>query len=112
DPEIERLERLLGRFAPVPAMPPLPAPVVRWGSPRTFAPMLATAAAVILMVARVWRAAPQSSPTWTVAAVAGQPRIGTTAFESEGRLAVGDTLVTDPASRARINVGTIGEVTI
>lgn len=123
DPEIERLERLLGRFAPVRAMPPLPAPEVRWRSVRTLAPLVATAAAVIVMVAITWRTvsrtsppspAARTTPTWAVAAVAGQPRIGATTIDpaTEGRFTVGDTLVTDPSSRARIDVGDIGEVTV
>lgn len=115
DPEIERLERLLGRFSSVPAMPPLASPTVRWRSLRTLAPMLATAAAVIVMVAIASRSKQAVSPAngaWTVASVTGQPRIGRDAVAGDARLGVGESLVTDPSSRARLEVGAIGEVTI
>src|SRR5262249_39845892 len=46
------------------------------------------------------------------AAIEGQPVIGSSALAGSGRLAVGQTLVTDAASRARVTVSTIGEVTV
>ena len=44
--------------------------------------------------------------------MAGQPRIGSAPLAATGRLAVGDTLVTDASSRARLDVSTIGQATI
>src|SRR4029078_10883535 len=40
------------------------------------------------------------------------PRIGSTSLTGDGRLAVGQTLVTDGDSSARVEVSTIGEVTV
>ena len=112
DPDVARLEALLGRLRSAPPPPALPEPVVpetRWLNARTLAPFLATAAVVTLMVAAAWRT-PQ--PSWDVERLAGQPRIGSTALAAGSRLAVGETLVTDSASRARIDVSTIGHVNV
>jgi hypothetical protein len=112
DPDVERLEALLGRLRSAPPAPALPAPAVaetRWLSVRTLAPFLATAAVVTFMVAATWRTA---QPSWEVARLAGQPRIGSTVLAAGSRLAVGETLVTDGSSRARIDVSTIGHVNV
>src|SRR4051812_48047764 len=105
DPEVERLEALLGRLrstAPPPALPVPVAPATQWLTPRTLVPFLATAAVVALMVASVSRT---SQPSWQVERLAGNPRIGSTALAAGSRLAIGERLVTDASSRARIEVG-------
>jgi hypothetical protein len=118
DPDVQRLERLLGRLRSVPRLPSLPSmprPSKRsvfshW--PSVLFP-LATAALVALMVGNTFRIAraPRAS-SWTVASLAGQPRIGASALTSTSRLGVGDTLTTDATSRAQIDVSTIGRVTV
>jgi hypothetical protein len=134
DPDVERLERMLGRLkttAPPPALYDrtwAPASVsgrsrfaaeaeagptrVHWTSPRFLAPALAAAATVVMMVGLTWQTTLAPVAGWDVAATIGSPRIGSSALTGSGRLAVGDTLVTDSASRAQIDVSTIGQVTI
>lgn len=51
-----------------------------------------------------------SSPAWEVTALAGTPHIGETALTKTGTLQVGEWLETDAASRARLQVGRIGNV--
>jgi hypothetical protein len=111
DPDVLRLERLL-RPLGASASRPLPTvlPARPWRRVRVLAPFLATAAVILLMVASALLTARQ--PSWDVAAISGQPRVGWTMVESAGRMGVGDTLTTDGASRARIDVSTIGQVTI
>ena len=111
DPEVQRLEALLGRLRSVPPLPQLPETPVRWWSLRYLTPMLAAAAAIIVMIGVAWKTT-RGSASWEVASMAGQPRIGSTALAGNGRIAVGQMLVTDASSRARMNVSTIGEVTI
>jgi hypothetical protein len=62
------------------------------------------------MVASAWKTT--SDPSWAVSRLAGQPRIGSNRVTASGRLALGETLVTDSASRARIDVSAIGHVNI
>jgi FecR protein len=143
DPDVERLERMLGRLRTTQTAPQIPRTVrleadttydtydtygthdargthdkstaqVRWRTVRFLAPTLAAAASIALMVGLTWRTAGTagSAASWEVASLSGQPRIGSTTFIGEGRLAVGQTLTTDAASRARMDVGTIGQVTI
>jgi FecR protein len=117
DPDVERLETMLGRLR---STPPLPALPDRSGRPasagpawslRALAPTLAAAASIALMLGLTWRSI-DSTPSWDVARLDGQPRIGSTTLAANGRIAVGQTLVTDSASRARVEVSTIGEVTV
>lgn len=51
-------------------------------------------------------------PSWEVESLAGAPRIDGDRMSNTGRLAVGESLETDGASRARISVGAIGQVDI
>ena len=83
---------------------------VRWRTLRFLAPAFAAAAAIVLMVGVVWRGPGPRS--WEVASLDGRPRIGSRPLSGEGRLAVGQTLSTDASSRARVEVSTIGEVTV
>jgi len=130
DPDVERLEQMLGHLrttVPVPAIRPdtvrsdtdRPAAVRRdtvrsqpdaTYSIRFLAPALAAAAAIVLMVGAVWQG--QSARSWEVASIEGQPRIGSSPLSGAGRLAVGQTLSTDASSRARMEVSTIGQVVV
>ncbi len=111
DPDVQRLEALLGRLRSIPPVPQLPETPVRWRSVRYLTPMLAAAAAIIVMIGVAWQST-RGSASWEVASIAGQPRIGSTALAGTGRIAVGQTLVTDAVSRARMQVSSIGSVTI
>jgi hypothetical protein len=111
DPVVQRLEQLLGRLQSAPPVPQLPVAAVRRRHWPSLTPMLAAAAAIVLMVAGTWRTT-QMSASWEITTVAGEPRIGSAALSGRGRIAVGDVLVTDNTSRARLSVSTIGEVTV
>jgi hypothetical protein len=78
---------------------------------RFLGPALAAAAAIVMMVGLMWQGN-RNAASWEVASIHGQPRIGSTALSGAGRLAVGQTLSTDHSSRARMEVGTIGQVTV
>src|SRR6266850_1263052 len=117
DPDVQRLEALLGRLrtpladAPAPGLPPQ---LIRWRTLRYLGPALATAAAVLVMIGVTLRTT-RVATSWEVASLAGQPRVGSAALAGTGRIAVGQTLVTDAESQARMTVGAIGpigEVTI
>jgi hypothetical protein len=58
----------------------------------------------------VWSLA--TAPGWKVATLEGTPRVGERALGAHGRLAPGEWLVTDAASRARLEVGDLGIVDI
>lgn len=111
DPDVERLEALLGRLRSTPPVPQLPDVPVRWRTLRYLAPMLAAAAAILLMVGLAVRTL-RHAPSLEIARVEGRPRIGSATVGGSGRIAVGQTLVTDAASHVRVNVGTIGYVDI
>jgi len=120
DPEVERLERALGRLrstAPVPdfsAIGRRAAPSTRYVGWRFFVPALAAAATIAMMVGAAWPTAPTTSTTasWPVARLSGTPRIGARGVSHTSRLAIGETLATDAASSARVEVGAVGVVTI
>jgi len=117
DPEVERLERALGRLrstAPVPdfsAIGPRAAPSTRYVGWRFLAPALAAAATIALMAGAAWQTTPAAA-SWPVARLSGTPRIGLRGVSDASRLAVGETLATDAASSARVDVSTVGVVTI
>jgi hypothetical protein len=86
------------------------------GTPRStlqwFVP-LAVAASVALLFAVVQRApVMRAGPSWTVASVEGAPRVGSRAISGSGQIYVGQWLETDQASRAKVEVGSIGYVNV
>src|SRR5919106_723738 len=99
DPDVQRLERLLGQLQSVPPVPQLPETFVRGHRLRVFAPVLAAAAAIVFMVAGTWQST-RLPASWEIASLSGQPRVGSTVIGGRGRLAVGATLITDSASQA------------
>jgi hypothetical protein len=54
----------------------------------------------------------QNRPAWQVAGLEGAPRVGRRALGPSCKLPVGEWLVTDATSRARLTVGEIGEVLV
>ncbi len=126
DPDVERLEQMLGRLRTTPPAPDVSETSVGPGVSRAartaraphlyvgvrfLAPALA-AAAVIALMAGLTRQAAQQRASWQVASLSGEPRIGSQTVAGEARIAVGQTLTTDAASSARVEVSTIGEVTV
>jgi ferric-dicitrate binding protein FerR (iron transport regulator) len=78
----------------------------RWRLP------LAIAAALALAAGLHWWRPVRFGPSWKVDAMDGAPRIGRTVVTEAAKLTVGEWLETDAASRARVTVGTIGEVSL
>jgi len=130
DPEIQRLESALGKFRHQGGRPAFPhtVPAAPWWSVLFFGwPMrLAafSAVAAVMALAAVWFVSHRShgSPGpalggsasgWQVARIAGAPRVGSTAIESQAAtLAPGQTLVTDGRSRAEISADETGEIDV
>jgi hypothetical protein len=135
DPEVVLLEQMLGRLRSTASAPPIAANHeprttngerrTANGEPRTymgvrfFAPALAAAATIAVMVGLTWNnAAPfatgvsAGNASWDVSVLIGTPRIGASVLVGDGRIAVGQTLTTDEGSRAKMEVGDIGQVTV
>src|SRR5258705_2034990 len=119
DPDVERLERMLGRLRSTAAMPELPdrsaglsSPRIAtlkgslYVSPRFLVPALAAAASIVAMIGVTWQTI-GGTRSWEVERMAGQPRIGGFALAGTRRLRVRQTLVTDTAARARLHPSTV-----
>jgi hypothetical protein len=82
----------------------------------TWRKQIAIAAAVIVVfsIGIVWLYNSRKPPAkaWQVTRLGGAPRIGSETISSRGSLAIGEWLETDGNSRARIAVGSIGNVEI
>jgi hypothetical protein len=126
DPEIQKLESLLGKFrhdAPTPVFPAIVPErrrtFFRWRL-RLFPalPIAAVAAAGIVAVTfLVYRAKPTPTTVagWDVSQVQGAPRIGRktlSANESGSRLSVGQMLETDSQSRASLQQDDTGKIQV
>ena len=124
DAEIERLESLLAPLRHRGLPPVLPARRRRmapWLTPWTVR-ALAAAAMLLLVAGGAWLVFADRSSRWSVESVAGAPVVDRTGAAAAGgvgvavgetaRLSVGEWLVTDGASRARIAVGQIGRVDV
>lgn len=115
DPELRRLELLLGRLRHNQAVPELPehkASAVEVSRFRLLWPGFASAAGILLVIAGFWFAARWSRPALQVARLSGAPTIGSGRIANTGRLTRGDWLQTDGSSRARITIGEIGHVEV
>ena len=115
DREIERLEEVMGRLRSNRPAPDWSAvPKVRAMPPRPFwRPwQAAIAASVILILGASWLVTRPLRTGWKVASLAGAPQVESSPVQDTGRLAVGEWLTTDARSRARIDVGDIGEVEV
>lgn len=116
DPEVEKLENLLGRLrqdVPPPRFElPAAGPQRRFGWLWRWQMAAATAAVVVVLAAGLWLALRPSPEGWQVASLQGAPVVGRTAVTDTGKLPVGQWLETDAASRARIEVGLIGHVEV
>jgi len=126
DPEIQKLESLLGKFrhdSPTAVFPAI-VPERRWTffpwRLRLF-PALATAAvavvAIVVVTFLVYRTKP--TPTtlagWDVSEVQGAPRIGRkklSANEGTSRLGIGQLLETDSQSRASLQADDTGKIQV
>lgn len=122
DAEVARLEAVLGQLRHRGTVPALPArtrrvksSVKRWGLPA-----LSAAAAVVLIVAAWGVISAMRHAAWSIRTVAGTPVVDSSASRpgagvavgSRTRLGVGEWLVTDGVSRARIEDGRTGRVDV
>jgi hypothetical protein len=125
DPEVVRLESLLAPLRHRRSAPALPARsrriaplVIRW-----MLPAVSAAAVLLLAAAAAWVLYGMTRSGWSVQSIAGAPvvdgaplsggaRGDAVAAGKTARLGVGEWLVTDGVSRARIAVGQIGRVDV
>jgi FecR protein len=126
DPEIQRLEAVLGKFrhdSPTLAFPEI-VPSRRWTfflwRIRLF-PALATAAVALAAIVAVtflvdrMKPAPTTGVGWDVSSVEGAPRIGRKTISGKQgirRLGVGQMLETDGQSRASLQADDIGKIDV
>jgi hypothetical protein len=115
DPHVARLEALLAQLrqpSPLPSFPRRERRPGRLSMRVLFA--LAAAAAGLLVATLAWLASDRPHAQWSVQTIAGTPVVdGSQAKEGRtaaDRLAVGEWIVTDAVSRARISVAQIGRV--
>jgi predicted anti-sigma-YlaC factor YlaD len=73
---------------------------------------LAGAAMLALAFGVFWFYPRAPRPAWDVTRIEGAPKIGSKVLGDAGKLSVGEWLVTDESSRAKINVGEIGYVQV
>ncbi len=76
---------------------------------------LGAAAAMLLAISLSvfwYQARMTQRPSWEVTRIEGAPKIGSKSVGEAGKLRVGEWLVTDDSSSAKISVGEIGEVQI
>jgi hypothetical protein len=115
DPEVERLEKLLGTLRHNRPAPDFRMPVRRFPARiRAMVPRFAAVAAVLLFVlgATLLMRLYVVRPAWNVAALQGTPQVGARSLAKAGRLVVGEWLETDSSSIAMLDVGLIGEVEV
>jgi hypothetical protein len=114
DPEVVHLEEVLGRLrhrGMVPALPPR-AEASQFALFRRIVLPLAVAAGLIIAVGATWIVVSFRTASWSIEHVSGTPQVNGRVVRDEGRLDVGEWLVTDAASRARVAAGHIGRVDV
>lgn len=114
DPDIERLEAVLGTLRsspPPPAWPDRPALI---HDHRGWSVTYLAAAAVLVIACglSLWSLTRPVAPSWPVVRVEGTPLVGSTPVTDGARLAIGQWLETDARSRATLAVGDIGRLDI
>jgi hypothetical protein len=113
DPDIVRLETLLGTLrtrTPAPAVPTGRMAVRRALGVGLKA--LTAAAAILLVATAAWFALGLRRGAWAVQSLAGTPVVDGQAIAGGGRLGIGEWLVTDAVSRASVAVSRIGRVDV
>jgi hypothetical protein len=115
DPEVQRLENLLGRLRhdrPAPEFP-MPARAPRQLLWRFWIPAFAAAAALLLALG-VWSLLRPAGPVsgWEVASLDGAPRADNRQLRKESRLRTGQWLETDSVSRVSLAVDGLGSVDV
>jgi ferric-dicitrate binding protein FerR (iron transport regulator) len=112
DPEVQRLEQVLGVLSPRKPflVPPQPAraPARLWFLVIAFA---AAAAAVVAMI-MIWLPRRSRAPECFVVRVEGEPTIGSKNLGGRAKLREGEWLETDTRSRAKVSIGRIVTVDV
>jgi len=72
----------------------------------------AAAAILIIVAGSFWFATRSSGPAWNVEKLEGLPEVDHELVSQSGQLHIGDWLVTDGNSKARLSVGMIGEIEV
>jgi len=119
DPDVARLETLLAPYRHRGPMTPLPqrrssepgAPTRRFAVHAAMQIMMA-AASLLLVAGAAWFASAARHTGWTVQSLEGTPHVAGTAIDAPSTLPIGQIVTTDAASRARIDVGSIGVVDV
>lgn len=112
DPEVVRLERVLGALSFHPSRAftlPAVSRTRRWPS---VAALVATAAAVLVLVAVSWREGTRPAPSLAVTRLTGTPTIASRPVSDSHALSEGRWLETDAASSASIDVASVGRVEV
>lgn len=114
DAEVERLEKLLGRFRSEPR--PVEFPAAATSPPRSgssWERWWRVAAGAVLLLGSIWLLrALTGRAEWTIAGVEGSPRIdGKIAEQNEG-WKIGQSLETDGTSRVKLRVDGLGEIEV
>jgi len=121
DPEVQKLEALLGKYRHERPAPVFPAavPQKRWAFLRWPRLPMAVAAAALLAIGVAGvvlyenQHQPGSGEFWNVSRVAGMPHIGRHAVgDKGGALTVGQSLETDGESRAQLHSEGVGQIEI
>ena len=104
DPEVERLELVLGRLRSTPPEPEWRR-VETWTASRPSLFFLAAAAVLVLASAATLRLASSEPPaSWSVVRVSGEPTVGDARVAGAARLDVGQWLSTDADSSASLSL--------
>ena len=112
DPEVVRLEQLLGtlrRADPPPLALPVE-PAVPGSSRRFYVALGAAAAVVLALVGFAWLHRSGVEPGWTVTRMSGSPTLGDQPLVDRARLTAGRWLETRVNGRATIDVADVGQV--
>ena len=107
DPDVERLEKHLGRFRQERRPLRLPEPRRAWTRPVLAAAAVLLAGVGILLVARAG-----APPQWRVESLQGTPVVGSKPLTESSPLSVGQSVVTDGMSRAKLGIGRIAEISV
>ena len=113
DPEIERLEELLGRLGQAQPPPPINFSIKVPPRSRPLAALVTLAAAAVIVMALVglaWWSVQHPAPGFVVTRTAGTPRVGSETVTGQGQLRVGGWLVTPDGARATVDISDIGSV--
>jgi hypothetical protein len=114
DPEVERLEQMLGRFRRTQVAPDFPAILPAENRPRTSRILWPLAAAALILFALgLWFTRIMlNRAAWTIANLDGSPRIGNLMATPRERWKVGEPLETDATSRVELLVQGLGQIEV